>query len=91
MSTHTTPPLARHWTAVVIRPAVSGDAATLRQLAHLDSAPPLRGDVVMAEQGGTPVAAISLTDGRVVADPFTSTLDIAELLHIRAAQLRDAA
>ncbi len=81
----------RRWTPVVIRPAVSADAAPLRQLAHLDSAQPLRGSVVMAEQGGAPVAAISLSDGRLIADPFTSSLDLAELLHIRAAQLREAA
>lgn len=84
-------PSDRRWTAVVIRPAVSADTATLRQLAHLDSARPLRGEVVMAEQGGAPVAAISLSDGRLIADPFTSTLDVAELLHIRAAQLRETA
>ncbi len=91
MSTTTTSPSSRHWTPVVIRPAVSADSGSLRRLAQLDSAPPLKGDVVMAEQAGATVAAISLSDGRLIADPFVSTLDIAELLHIRAAQLREAA
>ncbi len=91
MSTQTPSRATRHWTPVVIRPAVSADAGSLRQLAQLDSAPPLKGDVVMAEQAGAAVAAISLSDGRLIADPFASTLDIAELLHIRAAQLREAA
>jgi hypothetical protein len=43
--------------------------------------------VLVAEVDGTPVAAISLVDGHVVADPFERTADVVELLRLRAAQL----
>jgi hypothetical protein len=56
-----------------IRTARPQDAASLKRLAALDSAAPLAGDVLMAEARGRPVAALSLVDGRAVADPFAPT------------------
>src|SRR5271168_2771990 len=79
------------WTPVVIRLAVAADEPTLRQLAHLDSAPPLSGPALIAEQAGSAVAAVAVIDGSVVADPFVATTDVVELLLLRAAQLRQAA
>ena len=62
------------------------DAKALSDLAALDSRPALTGDVLLAVVGDEPVAAISLTDGRVVADPFRPTASTVELLKVRAAQ-----
>jgi hypothetical protein len=62
------------------------DADTLRDLAALDSRPALKGDVLLAVVGDEPVAAISLVDGKFVADPFRPTASTVELLKVRAAQ-----
>jgi hypothetical protein len=72
---------------IVIRPAAPDEAADVRRLAYLDSQRPLRGDVLVALQDGEPVAAISLADGRLAADPFRPSADIAELLRLQAASL----
>src|SRR5262245_2280229 len=50
------------------RPA---DRAALAYLADLDSREPLVGETLGAELDGALVAAISLTTGDVIADPFT--------------------
>jgi hypothetical protein len=55
----------------------------LRQISQLDSARPLQRPAAMAVVDGRPVAAMSLDDGRVVADPFTPTEDAVELLRAR--------
>jgi hypothetical protein len=68
-----------------IRRAATGDIASLVRLAALDSAAPLRGDVLLAEVDGAPRAALSLHDGRVVADPFEPTAGDVALLRTRAA------
>ena len=68
-------------TPVLVRPARPVDAADLRRLAALDSARPLTGDVLLAEQsGGDVAAAISLDTGAVIADPFQPTAHLVELL-----------
>lgn len=76
------------WAAVVIRRAVAADVVALQRLADLDSARRPAGETVVAEQGGSLVAAVSLSDGTAVADPFRPTADIVELLRIRARQLQ---
>src|SRR4051812_49519776 len=60
------------------------DADTVGKLARLDSARPLRGDVVIGLVDGWAVAAISLSDHRVVADPFVRTAHVAEMLRAYA-------
>jgi hypothetical protein len=75
------------WAAVVIRLAVADDRAALRRLAELDSAAPLHGATLLAEQHGRPVAALSLKDGSAIGDPFVATADLLALLRLRAAQL----
>jgi hypothetical protein len=67
-----------------IRLATEDDAPALRRLAALDSRPPLTGPVFVGEVDGAPVAAVSLTDGRVVADPFVPTARLAVHLRLRA-------
>ena len=63
------------------RPAGDADNAVLFRLAALDDAEPVAGDVVMAFADGHAVAAMSLADGRVVADPFRRTVEAVELMH----------
>jgi hypothetical protein len=82
------PSVEAHWSPVVIRPAVAADANALRRLAALDSARPLIGGTLLAEQRGSVVAAVSLSDGGAIADPFVATADMVALLRVRAAQLR---
>jgi hypothetical protein len=72
---------------VTIRAAVPADEAALRRLAQLDSAAPPQGPVVVAEVDGGLLAAISLADGRTVADPFAPTAELVAMLQVRAAQL----
>jgi hypothetical protein len=72
---------------VTIRVAWPDDYEALRRLAALDSAQPPTGRVLMAEQAGQPLAAISLSSGSVVADPFRPTADAVHLLRLRRYQL----
>ena len=68
---------------IAIRPAALDEAPDVRRLAYLDSQRPLRGDVLLALEDGVAVAAVSLADGRVAADPFRKTAAIVELLELR--------
>ena len=72
---------------LVIRRATAEDAPALARLAALDSARVPRGDVLVAFAHGEPWAAISLDDGRVVADPFRPSAVAAELVRVRAQHL----
>jgi hypothetical protein len=72
---------------IALRRAGDDEAADLKRLAALDSARPLAGDALVALVDGRLVAAISLADGRVIADPLVSTSEARALLHTRAAQL----
>ena len=77
--------------AITLRVCGADDALELRRLAELDSAEPLAGEVLVAEQGGDLRAAIALADLRVIADPFHPTADLVELLRTRADQIRPRA
>jgi hypothetical protein len=70
---------------VVLRRGRHADIEALADLAALDSARPLTGRTVVAELDGRVVAAVSLHDGRVVADPFVPTADLVEMLHVHTA------
>ena len=63
------------------------DAAAIDRLAGRDSASLPEGDALGAEINGELVAAISLVDGSVIADPFRPTTSAIELLRLRARQL----
>jgi hypothetical protein len=75
------------WAGLTLRLATGADRAALARLADLEqtSAPaePVLLGVVMAR----PIAALSLSDGRVIADPFAPTAELVELLRLRACQL----
>ena len=75
---------------VVIRRSLSCDDGSLHRLAVLDSAPEPRGQMLVAEQEGVVVAAVPMSGGRAIADPFRATKDIVGLLEFRRAQLRPA-
>ncbi len=62
------------------------DGAILAQLAERDSKQPLDGPVLGVEVEDKLLAAISLTSGRTIADPFARTGELTDLLHARAAQ-----
>lgn len=56
----------------------------VRKIAYLDSQRPLTGPALLGEIDGRPAAAISLEDGRVVADPFQHTAQLVAQLRMRA-------
>ena len=72
----------------VIRQATSGDERTLHQLAELDGRRPLGVPALIGEIDGAAAAALSLTDGRMVADPFRPTADLSQVLRLRAIAAR---
>ena len=73
---------------VLLRTARADDDADLVRLAALDSARPLAGPALVAEQNATIVAALCLSTGRAVADPFVPSLHLVELLRRDAARRR---
>jgi hypothetical protein len=72
---------------IALRRADADEAGDLRDLAALDSKRPLTGEAIVALVDGRLVAAISLDDLRVVADPMVPTADVRVLLRQRATQL----
>jgi hypothetical protein len=76
--------------AVTLRFSRPADDRALEELAQLDCARPPHGPHLVAEVGGARRAAISLTGGVVIADPFHRTTAMVELLRAHAAtQLPD--
>ena len=71
-------------TPILVRPARAVDAADLADLAALDSAAPLTGEILLAVSGGEVAAAMSLDTGAVIADPFQPTAQLVELLRAAA-------
>ncbi len=71
----------------VIRPATEDDQPALEALAELDSQSPLDGPALVGEIDGRPAAAISLHHRRVIADPFLFTVQLRQVLRMRAAAL----
>jgi hypothetical protein len=67
-----------------IRPANATDEPALRRLAGLDSQAPLRGRILIGELDGTPAVALSMTDGRVIADPFRRTAQLTAAMRLQA-------
>ena len=77
-----------HQPAISLRRAGDRDRSVIERLAALDSAPAPRGEVLLAEVGGEPWAALSLETGQAVADPFRRSGDLVSLLRARAEQER---
>ena len=75
---------------VVLRPARSHDDAALRDLAAVDSTRLGPGPHLVAEVAGELRAAVSMSDGRAVADPFHPTAVHVALLRAQVAALSPA-
>lgn len=73
--------------AVTLRFAFPDDVEAVARLAVIDSSEPPAMPVLLAEVDGSLWAALSLADGRVVADPFRPTVATIELLRARSRQL----
>ncbi|MHB8691124.1 MAG: hypothetical protein ACYDHH_07735 [Solirubrobacteraceae bacterium] len=73
--------------SITIRPAYADDELAIKRLAELDSASVPEGPLLLAEVEGELLAAISLRDQTVIADPFIRTADLVALLAFNAAQL----
>jgi hypothetical protein len=69
--------------AYPIRRSHGADKDTLRRLAELDSQRPLEGPALIGYIHRRPAAAVSLTDGRVIADPFQNTAHLTHILRMR--------
>ena len=75
---------------IAFRTANADDSDLLQELSELDSQRPVSQPAVVALVDGRPVAAASLRDGRVVADPFTETADVVALLQARVSSFAPA-
>ena len=76
-------------TTYIIRIATAEDEAALGRLADIDSQDPLTaGPYLVGEVDGTLQAALSLADGRAVANPFVPTAQLLAHLRMRAGALR---
>jgi hypothetical protein len=73
---------------LTLRLATGADRAALARLAELEQAERPSEPVLLGVVLGRPVAALSLNDGSVIADPFVRTAELVELLRVRAGQLR---
>jgi hypothetical protein len=77
--------------AIVIRAARSGDGPAIARLARLSDRRVPAAALVVAEVDGAVVAAAPVDGGTALTDPFAVTVDVTELLALRAVQLRAAA
>jgi hypothetical protein len=75
---------------LTVRLAEAADHPAIVRLAALDSARAPKGDVVVAELGGSIQAAVAVDGSAVIANPFVHTADVVKLLELRARQLREA-
>ena len=74
--------------AYVIRQAGEADERALHQLAELDGQRPFSGPALIGEIDGRPAAAISMFEGRVIADPFQPTTVLTQVLRMRLGAVR---
>lgn len=70
--------------SVTLRPAAPSDRVSLERLAQLDSRSLPTGPHLIAERERRVDAALSLSTGGVVADPFRHTAEPCELLRTRS-------
>jgi hypothetical protein len=74
--------------AYVVRQANQDDGRALQRLAELDGQAPFAGPALIGEIDGLPAAAVSLFEGRVIADPFQPTSVLRQVLRLRLGALR---
>jgi hypothetical protein len=72
---------------LTLRLATAADRAALARLADLEQVDRPADPVLLGVLSNRPVAALSLHDGSLVADPFVPTAELIELLRMRAGQL----
>jgi len=75
---------------VTIRRSQARDRDALERLALLDSRRLAAGELLVAEVAGELRAALPLTGGAAIADPFRPTAPLVSLLQMRAQQIRAA-
>jgi hypothetical protein len=83
-------PAVRPLDEVTIRRLDDADAPAVDRVSGRDSASRPTGELLGAEVDGELIAAVSITTGEIVADPFTRTDAARSLLLLRAAQLRES-
>ncbi|PZR67152.1 MAG: hypothetical protein DLM63_07580 [Solirubrobacterales bacterium] len=71
-----------------MRVANACDRAAIQRIAELEQSAAPVGPLLIGEILQRPVAAVSLADGSVIADPFAATSELVELMGVRARQLR---
>jgi hypothetical protein len=67
-----------------IRIATDEDREVIGRIAALDSSRAIEGPALIGEIDGVPVAVLSLSDGRVVANPFRLTAELVSLMRAQA-------
>jgi hypothetical protein len=77
--------------SIAIRPARRDDFVQLWKVASLDSALVPAEPLLVAQAGDEIVAALSLTTGEAIADPFRHSAEAVALLRLRALQVEHAA
>jgi hypothetical protein len=75
---------------IVIRAARPEDMSEIARVAGRDTGALPAGPLLVAKVGSDVRAAISLTDGTAIADPFHRTLELVEMLKIRAGAVTGA-
>jgi hypothetical protein len=78
-----------HGLTITLRTDTVRDGEALARLAELDSQRVPDEPLVVAERDGELVAAMPVAGGRLLADPFHRTVEIAELLGLWARRLRE--
>jgi hypothetical protein len=81
-----TPHTSLHLDGVLLRTARADDDTDLVRLAELEGARPLAGPALVAEENGAILAALCVSTGRTVADPFLPSQHLVELLRHHAAR-----
>jgi hypothetical protein len=77
--------------SVTVRVARPVDADAVLRLSQLEGRHMPGHPILIADVGGSVLAALSLNDGASVADPFRPTGHLTELLELRARHLRSTA
>ena len=72
--------------AIVVRGATAADTRALVRLAELDTQPVPDFPVLLAEVDGELRAALSLSDGNAVADPFRPTAGLLDVLRTHSGE-----
>ena len=77
-------------TEITIRAARAEDMGELARVAGRDTHELPEGTLLVAKVGSDVRAAVSLSDGTIIADPFHRTAELVAMLKIRAAAVRRA-